>query len=213
MGNTCGGAPHSTTRLGPQGETRGFKPWTKKIKVLTFPSPSKNLDAWRPDRADSQRLLAGALRRCRCLWLVLTSWGTLACKVRRCSHAGVPGWTPGGVAWEPAPWRDKLGALRDISSTLSQSVCWGTQHNPRLGPDRLMRRVLSEERGKCCPPRPVCGYSRATPRSATHYLNCRRCQPSQSTGPRQSAFAFGSPVGVGCRGLGGGGGVLLRSPA
>ena len=48
MGNTCGGAPHSTTRLGPQGETRGLKPWTKKIKVLTFPSPSKNLDAWRP---------------------------------------------------------------------------------------------------------------------------------------------------------------------
>ena len=145
LGNTCGGAPHSTTRLGPQGETRGFKPWTKKIKVLTFPSPSKNLDAWRPDRADSQRLLAGALRRCRCLWLMLTSWGTLACKVRRCSHAGVPGWTPGGVAWEPAPWRDKLGALRDMSSTLSQSVCWRTQHNPRLGPDRLMRRA---KRGK-----------------------------------------------------------------
>ena len=131
MGNTCGGAPHSTTRLGPQGETRGFKPWTKKIKVLTFPSPSKNLDAWWPDRADSQRLLAGALRRCRCLWLVLTSWGTLACKVRRCSHAGVPGWTPGGVAWEPAPWRDKLGALRDMSSTLSQSACWRRRRRRR----------------------------------------------------------------------------------
>ena len=52
-----------------------------------------------------------------------------------------------------------------------------------------MRRVLSEERGKCCSPRPFCGYSRATPRDASHYLICRRCQPSQSTGPHQPAFA------------------------
>ena len=42
--------------------------------------------------------------------------------------------------------------------------------------------MLSEERGKRCSPLPSCGYSRATPRSATRYLNCRRCQPSQSAG-------------------------------
>ena len=70
-------------------------------------------------------------------------------------------------------------------------------------PGKLMRRVLSEERGECCSPRPGCGYSRATRRGTSHPLNCKRFQPSQSTDPLQPAFALGSPVGVGIEGLAG----------
>ena len=62
-------------------------------------------------------------------------------------------------------------------------------------------RVLSEERGGCCSPRPGCGYSRATRRGTSHPLNCRRFQPSQSTDPHHPAFALGSLVGVGIGGL------------
>jgi len=75
------------------------------------------------------------------------------------------------------------------------------QGNLWPSPGKLMRRVLSEERGGCCSPRPGCGYSRATRRGTSHPLNCRRFQPSQSTDPLQPAFALGSPVGVGIEGL------------
>ena len=112
-----------------------------------------------------------------------------------------------------APRRDKFGGLRDMSSTLAQGAAGVPNYLSGSSPGRLVRRVLSEERGKRCSPRPSCGYSRATPRSATRYLNCRRCQPSQSAGPHQPAFALGSPDGVVGKRLGGGGGVLLQSPA
>ena len=112
-----------------------------------------------------------------------------------------------------APRRDKFGGLRDMSSTLAQGAAGVPNWSSGSSPGRLVRRVLSEERGKRCSPRPSCGYSRATPRSATRYLNCRRCQPSQSAGPHQPAFALGSPDGVACQRFGGGGGVLLQSPA
>ena len=99
---------------------------------------------------------------------------------------------------------------------LSHEVPWGAQGNLWPGPDKLLRRVLSEERGECYSPPPNCGFSRATPRCSSHTLNCRRCQPesqpSQSTDPHQPAFALGSPVGVSIEGLAGGGGVLLQSP-
>jgi len=39
-------------------------------------------------------------------------------------------------------------------------------------PGKLLRSVLSEERGECYSPPPNCGYSRATPRGASHPLNC-----------------------------------------
>ena len=93
-----------------------------------------------------------------------------------------------------------------MSSCLSHEVPWGAQGNLWPSPDKLMRRVLSEERGGCCSPRPGCGYSRATRRGTSHPLNCRRFQPSQSTDPHQPAFkkvALGSPVGVGIEGLAG----------
>ena len=35
-------------------------------------------------------------------------------------------------------------------------------------PGRLLRRVLSEERGGCCSPRLSCGYSRAMLRGTSH---------------------------------------------
>ena len=111
-----------------------------------------------------------------------------------------------------APRRDKFGGLRDMSSTLAQWAAGVPNWPSGSSPGRLVRRVLSEERGKCYSPRPFCGYSRATPRDASHYLNCRQCQPSQSTDPHQPAFALGSPDDVGYWRLGGGGGVLLRSP-
>ena len=95
-----------------------------------------------------------------------------------------------------------------MSSSLGQ---WGAGTTPRGVtrsnrwpiPGKLMRRVLSEERGGCCSPRPGCGYSRATRRGTSHPLNCRRFQPSQSADPHQPAFALGSPVGVGIEGLAG----------
>ena len=96
-----------------------------------------------------------------------------------------------------------MAALRYMSSSLSHEVPWGAQGNLWPSPGRLMRRVLSEERGGCCSPRPGCGYSRATRRGTSHPLNCRRFQPSQSTDPNQPAFALGSPVGVGIEGLAG----------
>ena len=64
-------------------------------------------------------------------------------------------------------------------------------------PGQVDVRVLSEERGGCCSPRPGCSYSRATRRGTSQPLNCRRFQPSQSTDTLQPAFALGSPVGVG----------------
>ena len=131
-----------------------------------------------------QGLLARAWRCCRCQW-----------------HGQEPRRSrpPGGITW---------GALRDMSSSLGQ---WGAGTTPRGVtrsnrwpiPGKLKRRVLSEERGGCCSPRPGCGYSRATRRSTSHPLNCRRFQPSQSTDPPQPAFALGSPVGVGIEGLAG----------
>ena len=102
-----------------------------------------------------------------------------------------------------APRRDKFGGLRDMSSTLAQGAAGVPNYLSGSSPGRLERRVLSEERGKCYSPRPFFGYSRATPRDASHYLNCRRCQPSQSTDPHQPAFALGSPVGVGIGSLAG----------
>ena len=90
-----------------------------------------------------------------------------------------------------------------MSSSLSHEVPWGAQGNLWPSPGKLMRRVLSEERGGCCSPRPGCGYSRATRRGTSHPLNCRRFQPSQSADPHQPAFALGSPVGVGIEGLAG----------
>ena len=96
-----------------------------------------------------------------------------------------------------------MAALRYMSSSLSHAVPWGAQGNLWPSPGKLMRRVLSEERGGCCSPRPGCGYSRATRRGTSHPLNCRRFQPSQSTDPLQPAFALGSPVGVGIEGLAG----------
>ena len=131
-----------------------------------------------------QGLLARAWRCCRCQW-----------------HGQEPRRSrpPGGITW---------GALRDMSSSLGQ---WGAGTTPRGVtrssrwpiPGKLKRRVLSEERGGCCSPRPSCGYSRATRRGTSHPLNCRRFQPSQSTDPLQPAFALGSPVGVGIEGLAG----------
>ena len=131
-----------------------------------------------------QGLLARAWRCCRCQW-----------------HGQEPRRSrpPGGITW---------GALRDMSSSLGQ---WGVGTTPRGVtrstrwpiPGKLKRRVLSEERGGCCSPRPSCGYSRATRRGTSHPLNCRRFQPSQSTDPHRPAFALGSPVGVGIEGLAG----------
>ena len=63
-----------------------------------------------------------------------------------------------------------------MSSTLAQGAAGVPNYLSGSSPGRLERRVLSEERGKCYLPRPFCGYSRATPRGASHYLNCRRCQ-------------------------------------
>ena len=97
-----------------------------------------------------------------------------------------------------------------MSSTLAQGAAGVPNYLSGSSPGRLERRVLSEERGKCYSPRPFCGYSRATPRDASHYLNCRRCQPSQSTDPHQPAFALGSPDDVGYWRLGGGGGEAKR---
>ena len=111
----------------------------------------------------------------------------------RHSDQSLVGAGPGGI----------LAALRYMSSSLSHEVPWGAQGNLWPSPDKLMRRVLSEERGGCCSPRPGCGYSRATRRGTSHPLNCRRFQPSQSTDPHQPAFALGSPVGVGIEGLAG----------
>ena len=131
-----------------------------------------------------QGLLARAWRCCRCQWQ--------GQEPRRSRP-------PGGITW---------GALRDMSSSLGQ---WGAGTTPRGVtrsnrwpiPGKLKRRVLSEERGGCCSPRPSCGYSRATRRGTSHPLNCRRFQPSQSADPHQPAFALGSPVGVGIEGLAG----------
>ena len=107
-----------------------------------------------------QGLLARAWRCCRCQW-----------------HGQEPRRSrpPGGITW---------GALRDMSSSLGQ---WGAGTTPRGVtrssrwpiPGKLKRRVLSEERGGCCSPRPSCGYSRATRRGTSHPLNCRRFQPSR----------------------------------
>jgi len=104
----------------------------------------------------------------------------------------------------PRRSRPPGGTLRDMSSSLiSHEVPWGAQRQLWPSPGKLLRRVLSEERGERYSPPPKCGHSRATPRGATHTLNCRRCQPSQSTDPHQPAFALGSPVGVGIEGLAG----------
>ena len=89
------------------------------------------------------------------------------------------------VAWakassEPTPRRDNLGGLEKHVNHPWPGSSRGSQLARWPSPGKLVQRVLSEERGKCCSPRPSCGYSRATPRDATHYLNCRRCQPSQS---------------------------------
>ena len=43
-----------------------------------------------------------------------------------------------------------------MSSSLSHEVPWGAQGNLWPSPGKLMRRVLSEERGGCCSPRPGC---------------------------------------------------------
>ena len=77
-----------------------------------------------------------------------------------------------------------LGGLRDMSSTvtLAQGAAGVPNYLSGSSPGRLERRVLSEERGKCYSPRPFCGYSRATPRGASHYLNCRRCQEEEEEG-------------------------------
>ena len=99
-----------------------------------------------------------------------------------------------------APLRDKFGGLeRHVIHPCPGSSRGSCLPNYLSGssPGRLERRMLSEERGKCYSSRPCCGYSRATPRDASHYLNCRRCQPFQSTDPHQPAFVLGSPGGVG----------------
>ena len=69
-----------------------------------------------------------------------------------------------------------LAALtrRDMSSSLSHEVPRGAQDNLWPSPGKLLRRVLSEERGECCSPPPNCDCSRATPRGASPPLNCRR---------------------------------------
>jgi hypothetical protein len=106
---------------------------------------------------------------------------------------------------EPAPWRDLGGLERHVilPGPPGNLMAEGGPGQLWPSPGRLLRRVLSEERGECCSPPPKCGHSRATPRGATHPLNRRRCQPSQSTDPHQPAFALGSPVGVGIEGLAG----------
>jgi hypothetical protein len=54
-----------------------------------------------------------------------------------------------------------LAALRDMASSLRHEVPLGTQDNLWLSPGKLLRRVLSEEGGKCYSPPPNCGHSRA----------------------------------------------------
>ncbi len=98
---------------------------------------------------------------------------------------------------EPAPWRDLGGLERHVilPGPPGNLMAEGGPGQLWPSPGKLLRRVLSEERGECYSPPPKCGH-----RGATHPLNCRRCQPSQSTDPPQPAFA---PVGVGIEGLAG----------
>ena len=44
---------------------------------------------------------------------------------------------------------------------------WGAHGNLWPNPGKLIRRVLSEERGGCCSPRPGCGYSGVTRRGTS----------------------------------------------
>ena len=100
-----------------------------------------------------------------------------------------------------------------MPSTLAQGAAGVPNYLSGSSPGRLERRVLSEERGKCCSSRPFCGDSRATPRDASHYLNCRRCQPSQSTDPHQPASALGSHAGEPACGCAADATALLASKA
>ena len=77
----------------------------------------------------------------------------------------------GGMGKKPRRSRPSgriLAALRDMSSSLSHEVPWGAQDHLWPSPGKLLRRVLSKEGGECYSPPPNCGYSRATPRGASH---------------------------------------------
>ena len=72
-----------------------------------------------------------------------------------------------------APLRDKFGGLeRHVIHPCPG--CSRSSQLSRSSPGRLGQRVLSEERGKCYSPRPFCGYSRTTPRDASHYSTTPR---------------------------------------
>ena len=144
-----GGGQKHTRQLYPRLKERGMAMATRNLSALSVPAAEEAV--LRETGGDSVRFI---LRNRNWQIELQSGFGQFGLKYWLCELFLAA--LPHRQLWSVSV--GSLGGLRDMSSTLAQGAAGGPDYLAGSSPGRLVRRVLSEERRKCCSPRPCGGY-------------------------------------------------------